>query len=234
MRKYLPEILFSVALVATVTLSFTIGQTNTAKQEASIASEPLKEHFLMRRNYFFGHKEMSDTISGLSILAATIDAYSNYSEEDFGNSKVRLRFEESLKIIPSLSKYAIGMNDVYLLPAIFFVFVEEDPLRSMALVELAINDSRTTARAVLLGAFVSHVLIRNLQRAGELYKEIREKHNGPEWLETLAVQLLAGNDPYLTNPKLNGKLNAIINKSFPRSKAFFERQEALRIGGKQK
>lgn len=231
MRKYLPEILFSTALAATVALSFTIGQTETAKQEASISTEPLKEHFQMRRNYFFGHKEMSDTISGLSVLAATIDAYSNFEAPDFASSKVRLRLDESLKIAPFLSKYAIGMNDVYLLPALFFMFMEENPSRAMELVELGIQDSRTTPRVILLGAFVSHVFIRNLQRAGELYKIIREKHNGPMWLDELATQLLAGDDPYLTNPKLKGKLDTIINKSFPRSRAFFERQEALRKGG---
>jgi hypothetical protein len=227
MRKYFPEILFSIALLTCVTLSLNIGSTGNEQRASSLAPKSFKDYFLSRRNHFFGHKELSDTLSGLSILAATVDVYSNYNNPTYSSSKVKLRFEEALKEVPALSQFAIGMNDIYILPAVHFAFTEENPEKALELVEFGMKDSRTNVRVPLLGGFLSHVFDRNLQRAGMFYKNVAEKHQSPAWINELADRLLAGEDPYLTNPKLRGKLERIINVSFPKAKAYFERHEAI-------
>jgi hypothetical protein len=231
MRKYFPEMLFSIALLACILLSLGLGNTQNEQKVSDLAPKSFKDYFLMRRNHFFGHKELSDTLSGLSILAATVDVYSNYNDPNYATSKVKLRFDEALKEVPYLSQFAIGMNDIYILPAVHFAFTEENPERALELVELGMKDSRTNVRVPLLGGFLSHVFDRNLQRAGMFYKHVAEKYSSPAWINELADRLLAGEDPYLTNPKLRGKLEKIINVSFPRAKGYFERHNAILKGG---
>ncbi len=233
--KRLPECLLVASAAVAVLIS--VAMPETENQKATLNAQgylDFKQYFTLRRNYFFGHKEMSDIATGMSVLANTVDAFQGVRSPGFAESKVKARFESSMDDTKFLSRFAIGMNDIYIFPALFYAFEEENPARAMELVELGMRDSRTDIKVPLLGAFISHIFVRDFKKAGELYKTVYTKYKAPEWIDTLANKLLTGEDPYLSTPAYQEKLSRIINRSFPKAKAYFQRQEEKRRSGEMK
>ncbi len=234
----IPEILCASSLIIAATTSLNLTQTQNEK--ATLESQgalDFRDYASLRRNYFFGHKEMSDILTGMSVLSNTVDAFANSNQPGFEDSKVRARFEDSLGDAKFLARFALGMNDIYAFPALFLLFEEENPERSLELVHIGMRDSRTDIKIPLLGAFISHVFVRDLQSAGNFYKTLYKNyphHKTPEWVNALADKLLAGDDPYVSNPALRHRLDKMVRTAFPRAQAYFERQEAKRKKGELK
>jgi hypothetical protein len=127
------------------------------------------------------------------------------------------------------------MNDIYIFPALFFLFEEENPELAMKFVHLGMQDSRTDIKVPLLGGFIAHIFMRDIKKAGEFYQTLSQKYpNVPKWVSDLSKRLLAGEDPYLSNPQLKNRLQSVITKAFPNAKSYFERQEEKRRRGEIK
>jgi hypothetical protein len=233
--KRFPEILLLTSTAAAALAAFSMPQTKNEKTTLEIQGPiDFREYFSLRRNYFFGHKEMSDIVTGMSVLSNTVDAFANSKMTGFENSKIRARFDDSMMDAKFLSRFAIGMNDIYIFPALYFLFEEQNPERALELVQLGMRDSRTDVKVPLLGAFISHVFERNLQTAGRFYKTLYEKYPTPEWINDLANKLLAGEDPYLSSPRLRSSLDEVIKRTFPKARSYFEKQEEKRRRGENK
>lgn len=219
----LPEFGIAISILGMLIIPFIMPDTELKKKElAALNGINIKDQITLRRNYFFGHKEMSDIITGMSVLANTVDAFANSKLPGFENSKARMRFENSLNDAKFLSQFSIGMNDIYIIPALFLMFEESNPPKAMEIVRLGLRDSRTDGRLPLLGAFINHVFLRDLPEAGKYYKMVYEKNKQAAWMNDLANKLLAADDPYVTNPKLKNRLKKLVTEVFPKSKKYLQ------------
>ncbi len=112
------------------------------------------------------------------------------------------------------------MSEVYTLPAMYFLFEEDNPVEAFDVVKQGISDPRVRPQVHLLAAFVSHAFLRDTVAAGQHYRTLADMAGVPPWVGDLADKLASGRDPLAENPKLASFMCKLIEKSFPRARQY--------------
>jgi hypothetical protein len=180
-----------------------------------------REAAFTRRRFFFGHTEMSDVLQGLAILSHSVDAFANAPAIRVDPTHiVRKRLVAALEGLPTLARRRIGMSEAYTLPAMYFLFEEDDPRASFDVIRWGVEDPRVNAQVPLLAGFVAHVFLADVPAAAGYYERLAQREGVPAWVGDLARKLARGEDPFVTNPKVRDRLCSVIAKSFPRAASY--------------
>lgn len=207
---------FTCASVSWGVLPSTDNEQKVTNQEAHL--------LFLRRNFFFGHRELSDILEGLRILSNAVDAFQNAPALRLNpNHVVRKRLLDSLVSLPQLASRRIGMSEAYTLPAMYFLFEEDSPGEAYSIVRLGLNDLRANNQVPLLAGFVAHVFSRDLTAAASHYETLAKRPGIPTWVGDLANRLRAGDDPFVTDERVRGTLCKVVVRSFPRALSFLEK-----------
>jgi hypothetical protein len=202
-----------------------LKETAFEHQRNSKQNIALKDHLGQRRSYFFGHKEISDLMTGLNIISVSVDAFRQPLDADSRENVAARRFEDAMKDVEFLSKVSLGMVEVYSFPATHLLFDNEEPLRALKIVRLGMKDIHADARILMLGGFISLFFLRDVPQASEFFSTLIQKEGSPPWLIQLSTRLKAGKDPFREDPESEKILKKVMEKSFPRAKQFFERNK---------
>lgn len=172
----------------------------------------VREFITERRELFFGHREFSDLLSALDILANTVELISLPTTE-----RAQLRFEKSLSDLKLISRYRLGMNEIFLFPANYLLFNKNDASAALSVLDLGVDDPRATPQMPLMAGFIAHVFLRDTKKAAKYYENLSKKPNVPAWVGELSAKLEMGNDPLVTDFRLAKKLCILVKKVFPQS-----------------
>ncbi len=218
-RRWSFGVFLSLAVCGGISWGLLPATANETKVVAS-HSEPL----FLRRNVFFGHRELSDILEGLSILSHAVDAFQNAPAlRRDPEHVVRKRLQEALTALPALAKRRIGMSEAYTLPAMYFLFEEDAPEMAYTLIRHGLSDTRTNNQVPLLAGFVAHVFARDLDAAAAHYAALAARPDVPEWVGDLARRLKGYDDPFVTDEKVRNTLCKVMARSFPRALPFLEK-----------
>lgn len=206
-----------------------IGQTAQEQKQATTQKISLREYAQNKRNVFLGHREMADLMDGMAVVATTIDLFSNRnskSAKEIAGTKLHQRFLDSLNTVRDLSKYSLGMDEIYFFPAMYLLFEDIEAEQAISIIDLGVQDQQTQARIPLLGAYIAHVFLRNPIQAGRYYLEIPKRYKDtPEWVTQLGERLARGDDPIDTNVEVRQKLLETMKTAFPEAKRYIERYQ---------
>lgn len=219
-----------LAVGTALVLGAALGLT-TAHETARAIKEPMSmtEYAKLRRNYMFGHREMSDLADGMAVVATSVDIFANRdlrSAADIRGTKLHKRFLDSLDTVKFLSRFSLGMDEIYFFPAMYLLFEEGNADAALATIDLGVADRRTQARVPLLAAYTAHVFMRNPRKAGEYYLEIpRRFPDAPPWVAELGQKLVSGQDPIDTNPQIRKQLLDTVKRAFPEAEKYIEKYQ---------
>lgn len=189
-----------------------------------------------KRFLFFGHTEFSDILTGLKIVALSVDLFqqgnvgqnspTGLAHAQTGTRVLRSRFEDALEDVRKLAPRALGMNEIYLLPSMYLLFVEENPKLALDIVKLGVADPRADVRLPLMAAYLSHVFLNDLPQAAGFYAQLAAKPGAPAWLSQVASNLQSGHDPLEENPIVKRNVCKSLRAAFPNARAHFEKAYA--------
>jgi hypothetical protein len=227
-RDYTLHIALILALLILAAFGLFPEKSDNERKTSAEIPLTLQEYLTSRRNYFLGHREMSDLLTGLDVVATSVDMFQNAKIPESEKEKLRGRFEDSLQSLKSISKWATGMNDAYTFPSMYLLFEDQDPERALEAIQLGIEDTRTSAQVPLLAAFLAHVFLRRPELAGQYYELVFRRHaNVPQWINNLAQRLKRGDDPYDSSPIVRKYILSQMEHTFPRAKGYFEQNQKL-------
>lgn len=209
------------SLISTAILSYsTISATQLELREKKIFNAT--EYLSMRRHYFNGHREFSDLLDSLNVLATTIEVMSAKHRKQ-ESPYLDAKFEDAIKTVNFLSQFKIGMNEIYLFPAQYLFFDLEDPAAALPIIEYGISDTATDGRVPLLGAFIAHLFLRDQQKAVAYYDVLSTKYKTPAWVKELADKIRSGNDPVEKDPKIRQRIYKMMLNAFPKAEPYLEK-----------
>ncbi len=175
------------------------------------------------RNLFFGHQTFADQLQGIRIMAATIDLYTQTPAQRISVPNIpKQRFDSLLPQLKTIALHAVYMPESFVFPALYTALEDENPKAALPIIELGLISGKKDPRLLLLGAFISHVFLRDINKAAQFYREISKLPKAPAWSENLAKRMESGQDPLDTEPELRKSFCIMIRNSFPRAKQHFE------------